>query len=404
MVIQKTAEHNMPDHNTKRLYYLDWLRVFVFAILILYHIGMLYVADWEFHYKSSYQSVFLQNLMLLVNRWRLPLLFFISGVAISYILKKTSWRKFIALRSLRLLIPLFFGVLIIVPPQLYIEMTSKGDLSITYWQFFQAFWDLGHPIFAKYTSGLLPHMDVNHLWYIRELWYFSIIIIPCTLILNHKRMNQIIGNLACYNNVYLLIIAPTLALSFIDIFFFPEDQEGRRIWMGFTFLIIGYLLARQNDIWLSIQKNRKKLLVIAIISYIFLIYYYHTYWLQRDIPLKGWQAFLELNFSYLNRWSWILAIIGYAIQYFSHHNQRLKYFNEAVYPCYILHQTYLIIAAYMLNRCQLGPILEPIIIILLTFLACYISFEIIRRFMLLRLLFGLKPKKTTTATVQVVEG
>ncbi len=42
--------HNMPT----RRYDLDGLRVLVFGLLILYHIGMMYVENWGFHIKSSY--------------------------------------------------------------------------------------------------------------------------------------------------------------------------------------------------------------------------------------------------------------------------------------------------------------------------------------------------------------
>ena len=138
---------------TKRKHELDWLRVIAFGILIFYHIGMLFVADWGYHFKSQYTSEFLQNIMLLVNRWRLPLLFLISGVAIRFLLDKVSIFRFLWMRNIRLLIPLAFGVLVIVPPQLYIEMIFKGDLHDTsYWQFYQVFFDFEHPIFEKYQS------------------------------------------------------------------------------------------------------------------------------------------------------------------------------------------------------------------------------------------------------------
>ncbi|MFT7009917.1 acyltransferase family protein [Paraglaciecola sp. MB-3u-78] len=97
----------------ERRYDLDWLRVLAFAVLIFYHISMLYVADWGFHYKSQYQSEILQNFMLLVNRWRLPLLFFISGVASRYLLEKYSLIHFAKARTWRLLLTLLFGVLVI---------------------------------------------------------------------------------------------------------------------------------------------------------------------------------------------------------------------------------------------------------------------------------------------------
>ncbi len=33
---------------------IDVLRVLAFGLLILYHVGMFYVADWEWHIKRRY--------------------------------------------------------------------------------------------------------------------------------------------------------------------------------------------------------------------------------------------------------------------------------------------------------------------------------------------------------------
>ncbi|MGL1437510.1 hypothetical protein ACSTIH_23920, partial [Vibrio parahaemolyticus] len=59
---------------------LDWIRVAAFGLVILYHIGMLYV-PWDFHVKSDHRVAGLDYLMWVVNPWRLGLLFFASGCA-----------------------------------------------------------------------------------------------------------------------------------------------------------------------------------------------------------------------------------------------------------------------------------------------------------------------------------
>ena len=377
------------EHNNRR-HELDWLRVMVFGLLIFYHIGMLYVADWGFHYKSEHQSSFLQNLMLLLNRWRLPLLFLISGVAIRFILDKVTWYRFIGLRSVRLLVPLFFGILVVVPPQLYVEMTANGDLNMSYWSFYKAFFDLDHPVFENYQAGILPHMDVNHLWYIRELWWFSLFMLPLSFILRLSFFDRIVSLLAWRNSALMLLFVPIIVISIVDFTFLPSSGEGRRIWMGFTFLVVGFLLAKNHSIWESIRINRHKLLLAALISYELLIYFYHTYFLTRTESALGWDLLLEITFGYFSRWSWVLVVIAYSSHYLQKTSPKLDYLNEAVYPYYILHQTILIVAAYVLTSYNLGPIIEPILIILITFSGCALGFALIRRVNTLRFLFGLK--------------
>src|SRR5690606_39343678 len=84
-----------PSWHQSRRHELDWLRVLAFGLLILYHLGMAYVAEWGWHIKSPYQSEWLQYLMLWSNQWRMSLLFFISGAAVSYQLERdSSWRFF----------------------------------------------------------------------------------------------------------------------------------------------------------------------------------------------------------------------------------------------------------------------------------------------------------------------
>ena len=68
--LQETAPARRAD--------LDWLRILAFGLLIFYHIGMLYVADWGYHVKSHHSSEALQSLMLLVNPWRMPVLWLFS--------------------------------------------------------------------------------------------------------------------------------------------------------------------------------------------------------------------------------------------------------------------------------------------------------------------------------------
>ena len=82
-------KHQNNPHDTRR-YDVDWLRSLAFILLIFYHIGMFYVADWGWHVKSEYQSQFLKNIMLLVNQWRMPLIFLISGIALSLVEHKIS--------------------------------------------------------------------------------------------------------------------------------------------------------------------------------------------------------------------------------------------------------------------------------------------------------------------------
>src|SRR5690606_35672080 len=73
------------DGAMTRRHDIDVLRTLAFGLLILYHVGMVYVADWGFHVKSSHQSQLLQWPMIFVNRWRMSLLFLLSGLTVGLV-------------------------------------------------------------------------------------------------------------------------------------------------------------------------------------------------------------------------------------------------------------------------------------------------------------------------------
>ncbi|MGC8001012.1 hypothetical protein ACP3XN_26790, partial [Salmonella enterica] len=64
----------------ERHYGLDWLRIGAFGLLILYHIGMVFV-PWGFHAKTAQPLPWVVVPMLAINSWRLLLLFVVSGYA-----------------------------------------------------------------------------------------------------------------------------------------------------------------------------------------------------------------------------------------------------------------------------------------------------------------------------------
>lgn len=373
----------------QRRYDLDWLRVLAFSVLIFYHIGMLYVADWGFHYKSQYQSEVLQYFMILVNRWRLPLLFFISGVASHYLLDKYYLFDYAKKRTWRLLLPLLFGVLVIVPPQLFVEMSVNENLTLSYSQFYQAFFDLQHPLFTNYQSGILPHIDVNHLWYLRELWCFSIILLfihPVYVWLNVSAfMHRVCRKLGFLG----VLFVPVVLLSVAAIGFFPASSEGIRIAQGFCFFLLGYVIWQNKTCWAFIQEYRRWSLVLAMTSYLCLILYYQLYLVTRTESLTGFYAALETILLLANRWVWVLAILGYANAYLNRPSALLTYLEEAVYPSYLIHQTVLIVAAFCLAPLFLGGMIESTVVILITVLSCLIVYELTRRIHILRPLMGI---------------
>jgi len=112
--------------NNGRQAYLDWLRAASIAGVLFFHAAMPFVSDWDWHIKNKETSRILLEFNFWLSRFRMPLLFFISGTVSYYMLQKKTGLKFIGLRFRRLLIPLIFAMLVIVPPQVYLERLTQG--------------------------------------------------------------------------------------------------------------------------------------------------------------------------------------------------------------------------------------------------------------------------------------
>ena len=383
----------------ERRHDLDWLRIAAFSLLILFHTGMFYTANWGWHVKSDYQSQTLESIMLLVEPWRMAVLWLIAGISIRFIMAKVSIWRFISIRSFRLLLPLLFGILVIVPPQLYIEMTHNGDLNMNYWQFLTEFFSTDTNVFEKYQSGIWPHIDVNHLWFIRALWQYSLIILCLLPLLNSKFVNYGINWLFNQNTAVLIFIA-TLPLFIIQV---NWDLDTVRYPIGFTLMLYGYLIGWHKVFWLKITNNLKPLIYVFITCYVILIIFYNGVWI--DIIKGGqtsdeWLIMLGLfNYSLL-RVIGTFMVFAIAYKYFNLPSKKLSYLNDAVYPFYILHQTLIVVLGYQLSQLNLGPIIEPIMLILLTIAGCLIGFEVIRRTDILRPLFGLKVNNNYRLEIQ----
>jgi glucans biosynthesis protein C len=151
-----------PASPADRLLFLDWVRILAFAILVFYHVGMYYVT-WEFHVKSPHASPFLEPWMRMSSPWRMDLLFVVSGAATSFmLLRQGASGALVRLRARRLLIPLLFGMLVVVPPQSFLEVMQKLGYAGSYFDFTRLYLS-GYQGFCFSAGRCLMLPTWNHL-------------------------------------------------------------------------------------------------------------------------------------------------------------------------------------------------------------------------------------------------
>lgn len=379
-----------------RRYDLDWLRVIVFALLIFYHVGMFFV-PWDFHIKNNVEYDWVTWPMLFLNQWRLPILFVISGMGTWYALGKRSGFQFAAERWKRLFIPLLFGMLFIIPPQVYVERLTQGEFSGGYFDFW--------PAIA--FQGVYPEGNISwhHLWFLPYLLIYSLILIPFFLYIKKNPDNVFLRKFREWISIpglsLLWLFLPFYFTYTVLREFFPVTHNLTNDWFTFVnylfFFMTGFVLAGVGQpFWGMIEKHRKKFLIAGVICFsIFIL-------MHQLIAHTVTMHFIRNAFKVVNVWIWILVCFGYAAKYLNKESKILRYANEAVYPFYILHQTVILIIAYYIIDLDWNLASKFSLLAAGTLVITWILYEVmVRRWSWMRPLFGMKRRiayKTTTAS------
>lgn len=370
---------------------LDWLRVIAILLLLLFHVGMLF-STWGWHIKNPETSRTMTRIMYWMTLWRMPLLFVISGAGTHFALGFRSPKTYLKERQKRLLLPLLFAMIVIVPPQVYIERISNGADFANYLAYIPHMFDGG-----TYPAG---NISWHHMWFVAYLLVYSLIALPLFLYIRKDSSKQLIDRLAGFLERPGMIYTLAIPLIIFQIIFrdkWPGMQNLVDDWANFTFylslFISGYLIASRPNLWDAIEKQR----LISLLAGIILLagIFLNWYWLGRYFnDVLGY--IYQWTFSSLATWCWVLAFIGYGRRYLNFSNRFLQYANEGIYPFYILHQTVIIIVGYYAIEWPFGVWTKFAIVSLLSLVITVGIYELAcRRLNVMRVLFGMKPRKSS---------
>ncbi len=362
----------------ERKYFLDWLRVGAFGALIFYHVGMLYVS-WGYNLKAERIFPQLEYAMSLVNPWRLVLLFFISGVASRFQLAKLKPGGFAKDRLRRLLPVILLGMLVINPPQVYVEALAKGWFEGEY----LAFW------FGPYLGGGLAPMRMtptwDHLWFLLYLLVYAMGLALIFALRGNRKTQRIgLGWLIATPAIWI-VIGNVLVFQITPVTHALFDDWGNHLrWIGI--FAAGVICAGQEHFWSALRQHRRRLalvtLVLAAIHIAGMVYDAGSRW---DGPLYSLA-------SGIYGWSVLLTLCGYAAAWLDRPSGALAYLNDAVLPIYVFHQPVTLVFAFWLLPLQLPLPIEVLLLVAVTAAGSVLGYEIFaRRTRVLRFLFGLKP-------------
>ena len=378
---------------------IDALRALAFALVIVYHLAMYYVAGWGWHLKSPYVAEWLQGPMRALNLWRMDLVFLVSGLAFGFLRSGASdgvalWRQ----RSARLLLPLAFGMAVIVPYQPYAQMVANGALEPGFGDFLLRYFS-GGPWPRGAFEGWEVGVTWNHLWYLPYLWLYTSTLIALLPLLDSAPGRR----LACAFTALrggALALWPLLPLLAYTVLLWPRFpvithdliHDGWAHAVYFTLFLYGYWIGTDAGWWAEVLRLRWRTLAAAAL--LLAIYFAARSAVTAASPLAARLAVRVLADAYL--WFTLLTVLGWSHRWLNRPWPWLAWANESVYPWYVLHQTLIIVAIAWLAPLRLGPFVEPALLLALTVAGCWSITALVRRSNLLRPLFGLRRRRAAS--------
>lgn len=373
-----------------RHYGLDWLRIAAFAVLILYHIGMVF-APWDWVIKTNHSYSALIAPMSLVTPWRLALLFAVSGYASWHLLSKMGDATAFAMsRSKRLLIPLAFGMAVLVPVEMWIRVAEVG-YPHGYWRFWlHDYWRLG-----EYYGRLFPSWE--HLWFVAYLWTYTMLLAAALAWRTARNVELIAGVIDWLMHGWRVLWVPAALLTCakISLLFLVEEEHGLlRDWGGHAqyvpMFLAGFLLAGSPGLWPALRRVWKGALLLSVVTGAIVVAVEHSY--PGETVPPHWVMAGERAAQVTMGWAMTVALFVLADLYWNRDHRWRRSIAEAVFPFYLIHQPAIVLITWLSLPLKLNAWVEFGVLLAGTGTACVLFYLLGRDIGWLRPFIGLGPR------------
>jgi len=345
-----------------RRYDIDWIRVIVLGLLIVYHAVASFMPFAKSIFMPQNEDLLLPLWipMALINIWRIPILFMISGMGIYFAMQRRNWKEMLNDRIKRIFVPMFFGFLFIGP--------------------LTAFFSL-----LFYDQELTWYPNLAHLWFLLNIWFYFCALLPLFVYLQNRPHNFLLKSLQSILSVrfgiYIFSLPFLLEALVIDPHDYASYASTPHGWvLGLICFVSGFIFVSLRDyFWNALEKIKSFSLVVAFSLYMY-----------RLLMMELYAPSIMIAFESFN---WMIVILGYSAKYLNQPSKRLGYLSAAVYPIYIIHMPMQYFFSLYILPLPISALMKFTLLVLCIFGVSFTIYEsMIRRINLLRPLFGLKLK------------
>jgi surface polysaccharide O-acyltransferase-like enzyme len=324
---------------------IDRLRVIGMAAVFAIHVSFVFVPWAPWHVQSRDRSAALGQVVLALAPWVMPLFMLLAGESAYYSLRKRGRRSFVAERVRHLLVPLLIGILVLVPPQVYVERRLSGAFDGSFVAFYPHFFE-----------GIYPRGNFawHHLWFLGYLLVFGVAGLPLFHWLDGARGRAWVtsaGARAARWGGLLVVALPVVASRVVlseTIALLggtPADWHNRTLLPGA--FVAGYLFATDGRLLRAATGRWREQLAIALLLTVGFFAYAATGDPVARVPPAGTPAsFLFWGAYAATGWCWVMALIG-AVRRLGGGGALLRRASDSVLPFYLVHQPVIVLVAFV---------------------------------------------------------
>lgn len=357
-----------------RLYYVDWLKVFVILSLIPYHAALTYTGLGDIYIKKVITDIRVIPYILItmpLDNFFMTLLFFLAGINTYYALQYRKKHEYIKERLRKLLIPLVIGTIFLCPLQAYFKALYYG-FEGNYFEFIPEF----------FSIKIVDYLGYAHLWFILYLLVFSLMCYPlfAKWTKEETRFIKLKDFISSNNNIYIPILWIIIVETFLRPIF-PGMQILIMDWANdivyISVYIFGFIYASDIKIQYRLDRMLSLSTVLVLICFIglFIIYCYWLLYNGDNIIITIIWAFLKGIYECFL----IIMLLGIGKKYFNKESKILKYLNKASFTYYLFHLLAVSCFTYLFVNNNFNEYNKYIITVLLSYFTIVILYEFIKR-------------------------
>jgi len=342
--------------SSKRIYFLDYLRVFIVFMVIFLHSLLPFVMGYEWVINDADKIFFFTSASTTIDVFIMPIMFFIAGYFAFPSIRK-GIKNFVVGKIFHILIPWAIGILFLAPIISYMGLVERGAIDISY--------------LTYWTSGqFLNPFSQHHFWFLISLFLFFMIFTLVYAILE-KQLERIYEaskehqpstrNIAIF---IVLIISASIGLYYLAGRYYPDGtwytffyvitiQVTR--WTGYVLYFIAGIVIFIKRVDLKARFAKGALLLscaMVFISNVFTDFKFRLYFTPDKAYLRPevqfYNAIVHVIFCF--------AVFITLVSLFAYFDRPIRYLQRLAknsYTIYIVHMVYTVILQYYVVRLNL---------------------------------------------------